>query len=120
MLVRARLLMVVLLAVSALLLLVPRGSEAAPAPNCEGPDACKGNTGSVGPGACIGASACENNSGDIARDACQLTEACEDNTGNVRAGACIGVGACGANTGVPREGGLLGRQRVRWQRCCGR
>ena len=49
-----RSLIVAFLSLTAVLVLLPTVVQAGPVPNCVGTDACTGNTGAVGAGACIG------------------------------------------------------------------
>src|SRR5262245_51673593 len=94
---------VAMVALFAFLLLPSIPQAGPPAPRCIPSDgfeaACQGNTGYVGPGACVSIFACANNSGDIGRNGCVGTIACSGNQGYVGADSCQGHSSCAGNTG---------------------
>ena len=93
---------VALLGLVAVLLLLPSVAPAGPEPNCQpAANACLGNIGIIGEGACIGNFSCQANSGEIRKRACQgTTGACADNNGIIGENACQGSTACFGNSGV--------------------
>src|SRR5262245_58857194 len=90
---------VALLSLVVTLLLLPGSMAWAGTPNCIGPDACEGNTGSVQAGACIGESACLKNTGDVEKQGCVGDSACDRNESVVGRSACVGGQACLRNMG---------------------
>ena len=67
---------------------------------CEGIDACKGNTGTIGNDSCNGRAACLGNTGSIGNNSCTKSNSCLGNVGVVGDNSCTSNDSCVYNSGT--------------------